>query len=128
MKTAKKALFALSCVLLCSCASVSAGGPVVMPPALQGVWQAGYEPCSLPGDPDSDGRIEIKPGKIEGYEDTRIPLKVTTVSGSPAAWRIEYLLEIGDDADRYSAIFALSGAHTLTIVDDSRSAIYTRCR
>ena len=128
MMSPKMMRLALPCVLLCSCASVSAGGPASMPKELQGVWQLGYEPCNLPGNLDSDDRIEIKSRLILGYEDSSEPLKVTVVSKRPAAWRIEYLKEIDDYADRYSAIFALSGDHTLTVVDESRPAIYTRCR
>lgn len=128
MHIADKLRFVLPSLLLCSCASVSAGGPVSMPKELQGVWQPGPHPCVFPGNLDSDSRIEIKAHVIRGYEDSRVPLEVKRVSESPAAWRIDYLLEIGDYADPYSAIFALSGENAMTIVDESRPEIYVRCR
>lgn len=128
MSNAGRMLVVLLGPLLGGCASVSAGSSAVMPKELLGVWELGHEQCLTPGNFDGDGRIEIKPNMILGYEDSSVPLKVAVVSQSPAAWRIEYLEEIGDYADRYAAIFALSGVHTLTIVDESRPAIYTRCQ
>jgi hypothetical protein len=112
---------------LLACA-VSAKPPsAIYPKQVQGVWQLGYEPCKLPGDIDSDGRIEIKAGILEAYEDVSLPLKVVRVSKSPDAWRITYLLRIDGNQDQHSAVYALSGSHTLTIIDDSRPAVYTRC-
>ena len=127
MHIADKMRFVLPSLLLCSCTSVSAGGPVSMPKELQGVWQPGPHPCVLPGNLDSDSRIEIKPHVIQGYEHSSVPLKVTRVSTSPEAWRIEYLETYGGYDDRYAAIFALSGERAMTVVDESRPEIYFRC-
>ena len=127
MHFADKMRFVLPSLLLFSCASVSSGGPVSMPMELQGVWQPGPEPCVLPGNLDSDSRIEIKTYVIQGYEHSSVPLKVTRVSASPAAWRIEYLETYGGYNDRYAAIFALSGDRAMTVVDESRPEIYVRC-
>lgn len=100
---------------------------VKFPSQLQGVWELGFEPCKLPGNFDSDGRIEIKAHVLEAYEDHSVPVKIVRVSSSPLAWRITYLLHIDESTEKNSAIFALNGSHTLTIVDKSKPSIYSRC-
>ena len=97
------------------------------PSQLRGVWELGFEPCKLPGNHDSDGRIEIKADVLEAYEDHSVPLKIVRVSSSPLAWRITYLLHIDESIEKSSAIYALNGSHTLTIVDKSKPSIYSRC-
>ncbi len=100
---------------------------VNFPSQLQGVWELGFEPCRLPGNLDSDGRIEIKADVLEAYEDHSVPVRIVRVSSSPLAWRITYLLHIDESTEKNSAIYALNGSHTLTIVDKSKPSIYSKC-
>lgn len=100
---------------------------VNFPSQLHGVWELGFEPCKLPGNLDSDGRIEIKAQVLEAYEDHSVPVETVRVSSSPLAWRITYLLHIDEFTEKNSAIYALNGSRTLTIVDKSKPSIYSRC-
>lgn len=100
---------------------------VNFPSQLQGVWELGFEPCKQPGNYDSDGRIEIKADVLKAYEDHSVPVRIVRVSSSPLAWRITYLLHIDGSTEKNSAIYALNGSHTLTIVDQSKPSIYSRC-
>ncbi len=110
-----------------SCAAPALCKEVNFPRQLQGIWELGFEPCKLPGNLDSDGRIEIKAYVLEAYEDHSVPVKIVRVSSSPLAWRISYLLHIDESTEKNSAIYALNGSHTLTIIDESKPSIYSRC-
>lgn len=122
-----RALALLMVAASCAAPALSKDPKVDFPKQLQGVWELGFEPCKLPGNFDSDGRIEIKAYVLEAYEDHSVPVKIVRVSSSPSAWRITYLLHIDESVQKSSAIYALNGSHTLTIIDESKPSIYSRC-
>lgn len=71
--------------------------PVMYPQALRGYWEIGHGECKLPGNPDSDGRIEITKTDRYGYEDSSKPIRVIQISKVPLAWKIKSRLNIYDD-------------------------------
>lgn len=103
---------------------------VSYPSQLIGVWQGDSKTCLLPGNMDSDRRMEIKPDKLIDYEQWNEPVVVFQISKIPQAWKIKSRLHIDErSVDRYE-IYILSGFDkgTLTVVDQSRSATYVRCK
>lgn len=100
------------------------------PKELLGVWQGGDVACRLPGNLDSDSRIEIKPDKLLDYEQWNEPKVVLQISRKPKAWKIKSRLHIDEDAMDQYEVFLLSGADdgVLTVVDSNTSMTYARCR
>lgn len=114
-----------------SCASAGAPtGAVQFPRELHGVWEGGVTSCRMPGNRDSDVRVEITERKLFGYEDSQDPLEITQVSTAPLAWKVRSRLHVYEDTSELTEIFVISGADKgrLTIVDESRSMQYERCR
>ena len=100
------------------------------PRQLIGVWQGGNTACPLPGNPDSDSRMVIRPNKLVDYEQWNEPVVVLQISKKPQAWKIKSRLYIDEySVDQYE-IYILSGSDkgTLTVVDQSSSATYVRCK
>lgn len=99
------------------------------PNQLIGVWQGDGDTCRLPGNLDSDTRMEIKPDKLIDYEQWNEPTVVLQISKKPLAWKIKSRLHIDEHVVDQYEIYALSGADqgVLTVVDESRSATYVRC-
>ena len=97
---------------------------------LLGVWQGGGNTCRLPGNPDSDVRMEITPVKLVDHEQWNEPLVVVQVSKQPQAWKIKSGLYIDESSYDQHEIYVLSGSDkaTLTVIDKSRSMSYARCR
>lgn len=100
------------------------------PSELIGVWQGDDVTCTLPGNLDSDTRMEIKPDRLIDYEQWNDPLIVMQISKQPKAWKIKSRLNIDDHVYDQYEIFVLSGSDkgTLTVIDKSRSATYARCK
>ncbi|RZJ24125.1 MAG: hypothetical protein EON85_14770 [Brevundimonas sp.] len=100
------------------------------PAQLLGVWQGGGNTCRLPGNPDSDVKMEITPGKLVDHEQWNEPLVVVQVSKQPQAWKIKSRLYIDESSYEQYELYVLSGSDkgTLTIIDKSRSMTYARCR
>lgn len=100
----------------------------IFPKSLHGVWEVGLTPCKMPGNLDSDTRIEIKPSIVEGYEHTTKPLSIFQVSKKPMAWKVKSAVDIdGLISDEYE-IYILSGKDVLTVVDDNLPRVYSRCK
>ena len=97
------------------------------PEQLLGVWEGGYESCMLPGNLDSDARIEIQRGALNDYEQHSKPTHVIQVSTKPLAWRISSILHVDGQDSSQSEIYVLNGSGQLTIADESRTEVYTRC-
>ena len=97
------------------------------PEQLLGVWEGGYEPCKFPGNLDSDARIEIQRSVLNDYEQHNKPVHVIQVSSKPLAWKIGSILYADGQDSSQSEIYVLNGSGQLTIVDESRTEIYTRC-
>lgn len=58
------------------------------PRQILGIWQGGGSTCRLPGNLDSDSRMEITPTKVIDYEQWNEPLVVLQMSKKPQAWKI----------------------------------------
>ncbi|WP_162349593.1 hypothetical protein [Pseudoxanthomonas gei] len=103
---------------------------VSYPRQLLGIWQGGGSTCRLPGNLDSDSRMEITPTKLVDYEQWNEPLVVLQISKKPQAWKVKSRLHIDEQAYDQYEIYVLSGTDkaTLTVIDQSRSATYARCR
>lgn len=120
--------------LLGVCLVASAAKPepkaALYPKELIGIWQGDGPTCELPGNLDSDTRMDIRPDKLLDYEQWNLPLSVVQVSSRPKAWRIKSRLYIDGDFIEVYELFALTGHkdRTLTVVDESRVARYVRCR
>ena len=99
-----------------------------IPNELLGVWDLRDQPCKLPGNPDSDTKIEILPTAINGYEHWYVPKGVEPLSNTPKAWRIQSKMHSDGEESDQTQIFAMSGADTLTVIDDSGPEIYARCK
>ena len=97
------------------------------PKQILGVWEGGYEACKLPGNLDSDQRIEFKPHLLDDYEQHSKPVQVVQVSRTPLAWKITSILYIDENHLSQSEIYVLNTSGRLTIVDQSRTEVYTRC-
>ena len=117
--------------LVVGCLPASGKQPKVRyPNQLIGVWQGGSATCALPGNLDSDTRMDIRPDKLIDYEQWNEPIVVLEISKKPQAWKIKSRLHIDEKSlDQYE-IYILSGSDksTLTVVDQSRSATYARCK
>jgi len=99
------------------------------PSQLHGIWQGGSNTCLLPGNLDSDARMEIKPDKLIDYEQWNGPTAVSQISKKPLAWKIRSRLHIDEHWIDHHEIYALSSdLEFLTVIDESRSATYSRCR
>jgi len=113
------------------CLSAQGKPPKVSYPSqLIGVWQGGSATCTLPGNLDSDTRMDIRSNKLIDYEQWNEPMVVLQISKKPQAWKIKSRLHIDErSVDQYE-IYILSGSDkaTLTVVDQSRSATYARCK
>lgn len=122
------AFFLVTCVA-CAAAPPRQTGSVI-PSALHGIWEAGVETCVAPGNPDSDTRIIISDEKVEGFEDWSEVLQVSTLSDSPAAWKVRARLHMQEDVVEVQSIYLLPAKDTdrLVIVDESRPEIYVKCR
>lgn len=121
----------MAITLFISC--LSANGKqtdVSYPDQLIGVWQGDSKTCRLPGNMDSDTRMEIKTNKLIDYEQWNEPLVVLQISKKPQAWKIKSRLHIDENSVDQYEIYILSGSDkaTLTVVDQSRSATYVRCK
>lgn len=103
---------------------------VSYPSQLLGIWQGGSNTCRLPGNLDSDARMEIKPDKLLDYEQWNEPLVVLQISKQPLAWKIKSRLHIDEHSVDQYEIYILSGSDKgmLTVADKSRSATYVRCK
>lgn len=126
---------ALMAGMLCmACASTSAKGKqarAVYPAELHGIWEGGVSVCKLPGNPDSDVRMEIGAGKLVDYEEWNEPVRVVQISRNPKAWKIVSKLHL-DDGDVFDVedIFLLSAEDNgrLTVVNSQTSMSYLRCK
>jgi len=99
------------------------------PSQLHGIWQGDGNTCLLPGNLDSDTRREIKPDRLIGYEHSNTPMAVFQISRKPLAWKIKSLLHINEHFFDEYEIYALSSdLRLLTVIDESRSATYVKCR
>ncbi|WP_156087683.1 hypothetical protein [Lysobacter sp. Root667] len=132
-KVDKAIAIVLAGVLCMACAPSVAKGKVASahyPKVLHGVWQADFPTCKLPGNLDSDVRIEIKPDKLIDYEQWNSPVRVIQISRSPQAWKISSRVHIDESTFDHEEIYALSGQDNgqLTIVDGNRAITYARCR
>ena len=132
-KVGKAVAIALAGMLCMACASSLAKGkaPVASyPKVLHGVWQADHHTCRLPGNLDSDVRIEITADKLMDYEQWNKPVRVVQISRSPQAWKITSKLHIDESTFDHEEIYALSGQDNglLTIVDENRALTYARCK
>lgn len=103
---------------------------VSYPRQLIGVWQGDASTCRLPGNLDSDTRMEIEPSRILDYEQWNEPLVIVQISRQPEAWKIKSRLHIDEHSYDQYEIYVLSGQNkaTLTVVDKNRSATYVRCK
>ncbi|NDK39025.1 hypothetical protein DT603_09250 [Pseudoxanthomonas gei] len=74
--------------------------------------------------------MEITPTKLVDYEQWNEPLVVLQISKKPQAWKVKSRLHIDEQAYDQYEIYVLSGTDkaTLTVIDQSRSATYARCR
>jgi len=97
------------------------------PKQILGVWEGGFAPCKLPGNLDSDSRIEIKPKQIDHYEEYSTPLSVVQISEEPLAWKIKSELDMGDEYFHNRFEIFILGMHTLAIANKHMTFIYTRC-
>lgn len=112
-----------------ACAGAQArGGRAAMPADLLGTWDIAAVACTGQGNPDSDTRLVITPAGIDNYEQTFVPVKVARVSDTPRAWTIRSRLSFDGQSSDHRALYALDGGGRLTIVDDSRTETYSRCR
>ena len=100
------------------------------PKQLIGVWQGGGSTCTFPGNLDSDTRMDIKPDRLIDYEQWNDPVLVMKISEKPKAWKIKSRLHIDEHAVEQYEIYILSGSDeaTLTVIDQSRTATYARCK
>lgn len=108
----------------------TAPGAMHFPRELQGVWEGGVTSCRKPGNLDSDQRIEIQARKLLDYEQWQELIEVSPLSKAPLAWSVRSKLHIDDESTRVTDIFLLSGKDhgLLTVVNDSQSTQYVRCR
>ncbi len=128
VNTSKRLLFALQGLLLCSCASVSARGPAVMPDELLGTWQYGYARCTPSEFGESDSAIRVESTAILGYEHRDSIKSVEKISDSPRAWRVHRVSDAApEEARDQSDIFVRSGDR-MTITDGENAWTYTRCK
>lgn len=109
-----------------TCANTSIEYPV----ELIGIWQGDELTCRLPGNIDSDTRMEIKPDRLLDYEQWNEPISIRQISVRPNAWEIISRLHIDERAIEHHEIYVLHGFQqgTLTVIDESRSAVYARCK
>jgi len=125
-------LLVIAATALCiGCSSANGHqAPAHYPEQVLGVWEAGPDTCRLPGNLDSDTRIEIKPNKLVDYEQWNEPDVVEQISTKPKAWKIKSRLYIDEYLVDQEEIYILTGSDdgALTIADQSRSATYKRCR
>lgn len=132
---AQHVAMALMVGMLCmACTSTSAKGKqarAAYPAELHGIWEGGVPVCKLPGNPDSDVRMEIGAGKLVDYEEWNEPVRVVQISRNPKAWKIVSKLHL-DDGDVFEAedIFLLSAEDNgrLTVVNGQTSLSYFRCK
>lgn len=121
-------------VLWMPCTSVSAkvkGTGADYPAALHGIWEGGVSECKLPGNPDSDVRMEISAKELIDYEEWNEPVKVVQISKDPQAWRIVSKLHLDDgDVFEVADIFLISAEDNarLTVVNKQQSMSYLRCQ
>ena len=132
-KVSNATAMAMAGMLCMACAASVAKGKVATaryPAVLHGVWQADLPTCKLPGNIDSDVRIEITADELVDYEQWNEPIRVTQISRSPQAWKINSRLHIDESTFDHEEIYALSGQDDgqLTIVDGNRALTYARCR
>lgn len=123
-------LAVLFCVACTASAARSGSAVVAYPAVLQGVWQGDAPGCKLPGDVDSDMRLDIAANKISAYEDWSAPSSVVQISKAPQAWKIVSQKHVNEDSIRLEEIFLLSGEDqaALTIVNIDQAHTYHRCR
>lgn len=132
---AKCVIAALMAGILCmACTSTSAKGKqarAAYPAVLHGIWEGGVPVCKLPGNPDSDARMEINADKLIDYEEWNEPVRVVQISKNPKAWKIVSKLHLDDgDVFEVEEIFLLSAEDNgrLTVVNSQTSMSYLRCK
>lgn len=128
VNASKRILFVLQGLLLCSCASVSARGPAVMPEELLGTWQYGYARCAASAFGESDSAIRIERTAILGYEHRDSIRSVEKISDLPRAWSVHRISDTApEEAQDQSEIFVRNGDR-MTITDGENARTYTRCK
>lgn len=128
MNASKRTLFILQGLLLCSCASVSARGPAVMPEELLGTWQYGYARCTASAFGESDSAIRIERTAILGYEHRDSIKSVEKISDAPRAWKVHRISDAApEETQDQSEIFVRNGDR-MTITDGENARTYTRCK
>lgn len=127
----RRVILLAAMISIVGCLPASGKQPNVRYPSqLIGVWQGGSATCTLPGNLDSDTRMDIRPDKLIDYEQWNEPVVVLEISKKPQAWKIKSRLHIDENSIDQYEIYILSGSDkaTLTVVDQSRSAAYARCK
>jgi len=130
-KNSRRSCILLAAILSTGCLSANGNqAEARYPSQLHGVWQGDGDACRLPGNMDSDTRIEIASDKLVDYEQWNEPTAVLMISDKPQAWKIKSRLYIDDHSVDQDEIYALSSSDfgVLTVIDQSRSATYVRCK
>lgn len=121
------AVLLLSAIFSCQAAPVGAAS-ATFPVELQGVWDAHPWPCDAAVPSDSDMRFLIEGGVRRNYEDDDILVSLDRIAIEPSAWRVSSVSSLDPDGSREDArIYVLAGDR-LTVADEARTEVYTRCR
>jgi hypothetical protein len=123
----KKIMFVLQSLLLCSCASVSARGPAVMPDELLGTWEYGYARCTASVFGESDSAIRIESTAIVGHEHRDDVKSVEKLSDAPSAWKVHRVSDAAPEAVQDQAEIFVRNGDRMTVTDGENARTYTRC-
>ena len=104
-------------------------GAPAYPIQIRGTWMPDDISCSSPVNYDSDSLIDIGRNVLGHYEDSSKVTRALQISKTPAAWKIDSLLNVGGDGyhEKVSEIFILSGDN-LIIAGSDGFETYSRCK
>ena len=98
------------------------------PTELIGTWEiTSSSICNLPMDQDSQTAIFIREKELVEYEEWLEPIRIKQISKNPSAWKVDSIQHIYERKSRKTQIFVLDKRGRLTISDDHRTNIYSRC-
>lgn len=97
------------------------------PAAIRGTWMLGPEPCSLPANPDADGRFIVEADVISGYESSYKPVRVVPDANKANVWHITSIeTYLGSQVTQMEHSFTLNGMELIEQEGESR-IVYVKC-
>lgn len=118
-----------SIFLLASSRAEALGRPTY-PQVLHGFWIPADDSCPPNGQSyDGDQMMDVANDRLTGYEEVSKPVKVSQVSRTPRAWRIESLIDVGPSGifEKAPPQLFLLGESTLTVASEEATYIFKRC-